>query len=161
MPHDDVFEVEQPQVPGVQKILRGLTEDYVALERRAQDMDKQAKNLKNQRDEVAARICRMLSELGQTSTKWEDGLMVVRKKESYLSCPSEHKEKFERWLKDSGYWALAKIPAAAVKKILRDRVANDRAVPEYLRTFEKEGVQVRNKNVLTHGKEDEDGSETV
>ena len=145
---DDVFSVEQPKAPGVQRILRALTEDMVTLERKAESTLKLSKSFKAQKDEKAKTVVKMLTELGQTSTKWDDGLMVIRNKESYLSCPGEYAEDFEKWLKANGYWALAKVNAQTVKKLLRDRVAAEQPTPEYLRTFEKEGVQVRGKNAV-------------
>lgn len=153
---EEVFELEQPQNPGIQVMLRGLVEEIVRLERKAQEADKKSKGYKRQKDEVAQNLARKLSELGQSSVKFEDGLMVMRTVERYLSCPSEHGEEFEGWLKDKGYWSLARIPAQTIKKILKDRSANEQELPGYLRRFEKVGVQVRNKNVISR-KEGDDG----
>ena len=146
--NEDIFAVEQPLDGDTLALVRGFTEDYATLDLKLSELTKLEKQTREQRDKVKLVILDIMKAHGLKTQKWADGLGITHILVQHPSVDSTHAEQFREWLKENGYWELAKIPAQTLEGLLRERIENKQAVPEYVTSFEEHRLQVRGKSAL-------------
>lgn len=160
---EDIFTPEEGLTHQQKGLLRTHVEDLVRLDNYKSQLKKELATIEEDRKAKTGVAIKILLDAGMTSIKFDDGLMVVRKKNKWPSVAKEFWPKFKLWLQRNKYWGLATIHHRTLQGLLKDRLERGQSVPDYVKIFEEDSLSISGKGAVDQKPEEEvpSGSETV
>lgn len=143
---EDIFAPEQGLTHQQKGLLRTTVEEVLRCDNHRAQLKEELKRLEEQRKAKIASAVKLLIDAGTQSVKFDDGLMVTRRKNKWPSVAKEFWPKFKLWLQRNKYWGLATIHNRTLQGLLKDRLERGQSVPDYVKVFEEESLAISGKS---------------